>query len=654
MLVITCPQCGQQNENTLSFCRYCGTRLTAGGWNGPPTSEDDNAPAWLRALREQQHGDVFNLPAPPTPSTPQSYGDPNQGWNAPPSPGNGWQQAPNAPYSGQDQSGRGTPPPQPGQGWGPQPGYAPNGQGWGPQPGYAPQSPASLFSEQNLPDWLQQGQAQMADGRASGTPSGGYGGGYAGDQTWNPSYDQGATPFGGDGNGDHSVRAREFVDEDALPLWLRAQIEQGPAPSPAPAFGGQPMEENPGMAPLWQAPPTGTVAPAGPAPFQQGQGNGQMGAGELVDESALPEWLRSAPVPSAPQAPPQAQWPGMGAYDGAQAASGQPPMSDWGTPPAWGQPQPTPGGWGPPAQGDPGQWGAANGPGAYGSNGAEVAPGEPQFSASDLVDPNVLAWLQNHGPQPPAWGQPQPAPGAWNQQPPAGNGYAGAYNPGYGTDNPTPWSGYDAGMGYTPQPENYGQQMYGYPPQQGYDPAYGQQGGYPPQQYPPQGYPPQQGYDPAYGQQGGYPAQQPGYPPQQGYDQGYGQQGGYPQQYPPQQGYPQQGYDQGYGQQGGYPQQYPPQQGYPQPGYDQGYGQQGGYPPQQGYDPAYGQQGGYPSQQPGYPPQQGYDPAYGQPGYGQQGYDQLANGDPRQETDRDGRVRRWYGRGNPPENSNGR
>ncbi|HKD76589.1 MAG TPA: hypothetical protein VKB76_13885, partial [Ktedonobacterales bacterium] len=71
--MIICPQCGQRNDGALSFCRDCGTRLTAsapgygannGGapWGGPAAGEDDNAPGWLRTLRDQQRGEMFGVP----------------------------------------------------------------------------------------------------------------------------------------------------------------------------------------------------------------------------------------------------------------------------------------------------------------------------------------------------------------------------------------------------------------------------------------------------------------------------------------------------------------------------------------------------------------------------------------------------------------
>ncbi len=713
----TCPNCGRPNEAAQSFCRYCGTRLTStAGWNGSPTGEDDNAPAWLRALRDQRQGEIFGAPP--------AYG----GATTPPDAGNWQPPAPNGQYSGNGAA-------DPQIGWGQAP---PQGA-----PGF---SRATIFNEQNFPDWLQNGQAQMDDSRQpQPPPAGDYGANPAGQQ-WNGGYDAGAAwgqgaPFGGDGGGDHSVRAREFIEDDALPQWLRAQPDTNAPATPAfgMANGGNSMANGGnGMAPAgWSNTPShpqsrpelGGMAPAGGQAFA---------AVELVDEAALPEWLRSSPQSAAPPSPPQ--WNGAGGFS-ATPSTPPAPGTGWGNPPAWEQPAAAP-----PA------WGAA-------ANAGGTPPGgEQQFSASDLIDPNLLAWLTNQGPQPPAYGQPPVAPPSpWVAQPgshdPNGynpNAYSGGGN-GYGPPSgDNPWPGYDgAGWGFTPQPQDYGQQMYGQPAGWGQDQygqpgygqdAYGQQPGYGQAQYgQPAGwgqdqYGQQAGYGQAqagygqdpysqqagygqqagwgqdqYGQQAGYGQGQYGQPP--GYDQGYGQpaqqdwsqqqygqqpgygqdqyaqQPGYGQeQYGQQPGWDQQGYGQGqqpgygqgqpsygqdpYGQQAGQGQQagwgqdqYSQQPGYgqqagwgQQPGYGQGYGP-AGQPP--GYDQGYGQPG-YDQGQSGYPPNgngqpgydQGYGPAGGQ-GYYEQGgagYDQLANGDPRQETDRDGRVRRWYGRGTPPEN----
>src|SRR5579884_3205158 len=104
--MIMCPQCGQRNEDTISFCRFCGTRLTAsapggygannGGstWGGPATAEDD-APGWLRTLRDQQRGEMFGVPAQQQPGymppqmAPAQPADPyaqQNGWGAPAAP----------------------------------------------------------------------------------------------------------------------------------------------------------------------------------------------------------------------------------------------------------------------------------------------------------------------------------------------------------------------------------------------------------------------------------------------------------------------------------------------------------------------------------------------------------------------------------------
>jgi hypothetical protein len=686
-LMNSCPNCGQPNEATQAFCRYCGTHLApSGGWNGSPTSEDDNAPAWLRALRDQRQGEIFGAPPTYAGATPTPAAGADN-WQPP---------ATNGQYAG---NGAGAPPGE----W-----RQPPAAG---QPGYAR---ATIFNEQNFPDWLQNGQAQMDNGYQPPPAPGDYGANPAGQQ-WNGGYDAGggwgqAAPFGGDGAGDHSVRAREFVEEDALPLWLRTQPDNTP---PAPAFGAPNGAS--GTAPGgWSNSPShpqsrpdlAAAPPAGQA----------FAAVDLVDEAALPEWLRSSPASNPastppfstpanpPSAAPQAPW--NGGMFSAQPAQPAQPAAGWGAAPAWSNPNGAPPAWGAAPNGpgqnidqvETGRW-PANGNGAPGGT---PPAGEPQFSASDLIDPNLLAWLTQQGPQPPAYGQPPVAPPSPWVSPQGGadpNAYGGN---GYGAPaGENPWPGYDgAGWGYTPQPQDYGRQMYGQQPgygqqqysqQPGYDQGqYGQQAGWGQGQYSQQpGYDQgQYGQQAGYGQQVGYGqeqyAQQPGYSQDQysqqpGYDQGYGQpaQQDWSQQYGQQPGYGQDPYSQqpgwnqpGYGQdpysqQAGYGQDpyaqqagYGPEQYSQQPGYDQGqYGQQPGYG-QDGYGQGYGQQGsGY--GQAGYAPngQGGYDQGYGQAGYGGQGYydqggagyDQLANGDPRLETDRDGRVRRWYGRGAPPE-----
>jgi collagen type IV alpha len=671
--VITCQNCKQPNNESEPFCRHCGTRLSPPGqqaagaaWGGMTTGEDENVPAWVRMLREQH---------PPEYAQAQPGASPQQPvWTPPVQPGQdaGWgtslQQAA-APSWGTPQQLNPSVP------WQPDPVPSSNGNGNQP-PAF---SRSTVFEE---PDWLRQAQAQASAGDFSQMNSAGAPPSYAASMpsAWNApsSYDPSwgaATPFGGQPSaGAQEFRAHELVEDSSLPTWLRAQPDT-PAQPTGDAFGPPPAQQwnptpiNPdqawgggAVAPAWGAmPQQPMVAPQQPSQAQPGFG--QMPAVNLIDESALPEWLRGMQNGSGSSPAPQMDW-GAPQQQGFAAAQ----------PPAFGAPQP---GYDAPAFGSPQQpqmgWGGNSmvpeqdasqlETNRWSSNAVagHIPPDSGQFNVSDLIDPSIMQNLQQmggqYGQQPPAgqvgWGSgqadgfsPQVSPSYG--QPPAANGWgapaqAGGMNnlyddpnlptflrnPGSTPDGYYPESGYGMPQqgGYSQYPqqgyaqqggfEQYAQQSY--PQQGGYD-QYGQQG-YPQQggydQYGQQGYPPQQGGYDQYGQQG-YPPQQggydqygqQGYPPQQGgYDQ-YGQQG-----YPPQQG----GYDQ-YGQQG-----YPPQQG----GYDQ-YGQQG-YPPQQGGYDQYGQQG-YPPQQggydqygqQGYPPQQGSYDQYGQQGYPQQGgYDQY-------------------------------
>ena len=292
-----------------------------------------------------------------------------------------------------------------------------------------------------------------------------------------------------------------------------------------------------------------------------------------------------------------------------------------GRPPA-AAPQPAPGVWDSRqptgqqdlSQIDTGRWPASATPGS--GNQAQAPGQQPQFSMSDLIDPGVLDHLQNiTPPQQPSWGQP-PAANGWGMPPAPPDQYGGVPAP----QNLPDWFPQDGAAGFNPgQPIG--------PPGQGFgaQPGFGQQPGYDQSQ----GYPPQQGYAPP----------QPGYGAPPSYDQpGYGQQPNYP---PPQRGNGRQpGYD---------------QQGYGPPPSRQGYGPPAqGNAPQGGYDqPGYGPPAGYDQQQQGYQQDQGYDtPPRG--GYGQQpNYDQGGDpfgeydDDPRQTPPRDGRARRWFGRGKP-------
>lgn len=706
----TCPQCGQMNEATVSFCRYCGTRLTAGGprppmnneapgWGqNPPTTEDDNAPMWLRNIRDQQHGgDMYGM----------SGGAPQQPAAAPQQPMMNWPSA--GPAAGYNDPAWGQPPAMsaPNQGysdpaWG-QPAGAmpPTPNGWGVQEPAQPYSRASMFNEQMFPDWLQQGQAQMvSDMRQPAALPSSYTPAPGGSPMWNPpptdglllqSWGNDPSPFGGQPQGGQGMSAREFVEEDALPSWLRQHPEAQPSAgynmNAAPAWG-QPAPES--AMPSWNNAPVaqmdqgwGQPPQSNPFPAAQSGGMSQFSASELVEDTALPDWLRSIQVPGQrqPAAVAQPDWGGMGQYGQPQPMQSPTPM--WGTPPSG---DPGAGMWDSRQnQGqqdisslETGRW-QANLPGN--APGMGMGMGEQQFAASDLIDPNAIRWMQpGAAPQQPSWAQPSAT--NWDNGP-----MMGAPNNG---DQ----------YGGIPEPTNlpdFMREAAGYgPPQNGYDQGYGQpQMGY---GQPQTGYgQPQGGFDPGFGgmQQPGYGQPQGNYgQPQQGFDPGYGQpQMGYgqPQQrFDPTYGQPQMGYDQYQGQgQGGYGQPAPfdptygqPQggfgapNGYGQPGFDAGYGQpqpnygqgqmgsgqqygfdpnfggqpQGGYgQPQQGFDPNYGAQpqNGYGQPQGNYgPPNNGYGPMNPPAGPGQgDPFEDYTEGDPRAQPPRQGRDRRWFGRG---------
>ena len=519
--MITCAQCGQKNEDTLSFCRYCGNRLTppqqqqpgygansGAAWAGPPTTEDDNAPVWLRALRDQQRGEMYGVPqqqpnyasqqqpnyaspqqpnyapqqssyAPPPqamppqqpgnwamPAAPSAYGE-APAWDMPSAspwtpPGAG-----NAPGNGYD---AGSP-------WAPAGNAAGGSAVWQPSPapqttpaanwGAGPTAPdqgatfsrSTVFNDNSLPDWLRQGQAQMAAElqQAPGYPaqpapgfeSGTGFGAPTGTNSWGAApqmsaYDANAwgqpptaSPFGASVGGPQEMRARELVEDDALPPWLRVQPDI-PATPPAaeygasmgtnsawPAFGAPAQPEpwmtqaapNQGMpaSPTWGAMPP-PVAAMQPDPFQTGNAaQNALSAADLVDEASLPDWLRTIREPAAPQQP-QMDWgmtPQQGTGYGAPAGTN----SAW---PAYGAPasQPAPGVWDSRqptgqqdlSQIDTGRWPSSGTPGA--GNPAQAASPQGQFSMSDLIDPGVLDHLQNITPPPQqpqqSWGQ---APG---------------------------------------------------------------------------------------------------------------------------------------------------------------------------------------------------------------------------------------------------
>jgi collagen type III alpha len=349
--VISCPRCGLQNRPDAAVCPRCGTQLSQVPAYGAPFGAgvaDGSMPTWLRPIAQPGGPPV----GPQTPGAPPGYGQP-PGLT----PGSlvnedalpAWLRAGDAGASpGAGQGGWGAAPP-PGYG---QYGQMPGPGGMWPQGGAA--GAPNPFDESALPDWLRQGPngdgatttAQPPYGSTG--PYNGYQGGYSAPGTTSNAFPPlgypGASTGGsmggmGAGNmnagslvdgralpawlnqpqggpragglsGGQGLDASSLIDETSLPQWLRAAGPggaahaggwPGAAPEPMPAWLGQPG----GMAPT----PGQYAAPSGmPGGMQGGIPGGMPGAtpggwpgaapaaapaGPLVDESALPDWLRA-------------------------------------------------------------------------------------------------------------------------------------------------------------------------------------------------------------------------------------------------------------------------------------------------------------------------------------------------------------------------
>ena len=190
------------------------------------------------------------------------------------------------------------------------------------------------------------------------------------------------------------MAAQSLIDESALPQWLRAEpnAPSAPAPSyyapgaPAPTVSGRfAASANAEPLPAWlnqvyadanvariEQPPAPVGWNAQPAPPSQvpaagmsaARSGGGLSAGGFVDESALPEWLRSQGAmesPAAPPAPPLA---------GRVAPQYVPPAGGWAASTMLGA---------------SGQFNMEQ-PAAQGPSG--------HFAASDLIDPSALpSWV---------------------------------------------------------------------------------------------------------------------------------------------------------------------------------------------------------------------------------------------------------------------
>lgn len=243
--------------------------------------------------------------------------------------------------------------PQPGYGPPPQPGYAPAPQPGYPQPGYAQPSYPQPSYPAPQPSYPQPGYAQPP------APMN-YGG--------NPAYQQPPSP---------------------QPLAPQPNINAFPSIDQAgTGYRGQQPQ------PQWGAGRQGgVVAPRAPVPSG-------MQARSLVDDRALPKWLRDQPESAG--ASNMAEWIGASAaqeqmppflseaYAQAPSAQAQPPYA---AAPSFGDAQPFGG------RNDQADWQRAQANGSQAMQ--EPAPPGVGFAASDLIDPNSLPdWVTQRAPAP--------------------------------------------------------------------------------------------------------------------------------------------------------------------------------------------------------------------------------------------------------------
>jgi hypothetical protein len=316
------------------------------------------------------------------------------------------------------------------------PGFAP---GYGAPQGGTP-SAAGAFNESSLPDWLREATAGQppfqppfapaaspfvsglapspTPGPATpypqqyGTPAAlsGYhaGGQPGGSLAANALFDAGALPtwLGGTGNSGQpaqpatplsgeGLQVSSLVDERALPIWLRQEPEAPPAQTPQPGSVSRwlsaPVTEETmppvlnqvygaaqiARTPTPPAPPGywGAAAPPAAPPLP-----GAVPSAQLVDDSALPQWLRA-----------QADSPAASPPVGPSAAPGYQPPAAYGV-------------------GSSGAgataWGGYSPHSAMEPQAQVPAPSSApagSFAASDLIEPSAMpAWVQQGGapPQP--------------------------------------------------------------------------------------------------------------------------------------------------------------------------------------------------------------------------------------------------------------
>jgi zinc-ribbon domain len=354
--VVRCPYCGEAVRPDAQVCPRCQNPLGAqqgygnqqgyqAGYQQGYQPAEVNLPDWVRQMQNPAAAAPFGAPdgyGPPAgpgsmaggslinedalPSwlrggngaapvgSPSAFGQSNAGWAVPPMPGagQGYGQPPMGGYAPQGYQ----------QGGYPQGGYPQGGYPQAPQQPWPQQGPANPFDEAALPAWL----TQAAGESYAQPPTGAYGtgtygtGAYSTNQYPTGAYDgqqglggpqaryadqgmpgwmnpaQGGAPGSGSTNARDGMPASSLVDEQSLPSWLRGANAAGQA-------GGRPGEE---PLPSWLTQMTGTgqtyAPPAPPAGAQAGwqpapaprMGVASVPANQMVDDAALPDWLRAA------------------------------------------------------------------------------------------------------------------------------------------------------------------------------------------------------------------------------------------------------------------------------------------------------------------------------------------------------------------------
>ena len=347
--MVRCPYCGEAVRPDAQVCPRCQNPLGAQqgyGYQQGYQPAEENLPNWVRQMQNPPISSSFGAPdsyGPPAgpgsmaggslinedalPSwlrggnggapvgAPSAFGQSNAGWAVPPAPGAG---------QGYGQPPMGAYPPQQWPQQGPAnpfdeaalPAWLTQAAGESyAQPGAGAYGPATYgtnaYSTNQYPTGAYDGQqgfgtgAYAPGGPQSGYPSAAYPG--MGGQGGAPGYDNQGLPSwmnpataGAPANGAGAVRdgmpASSLIDEQSLPSWLRGgngagQAGARPGEEPLPSW----LTQMTGGAPAY-APPG---APAGPQSGWQPAPAPRMGvasvpANQMVDDAALPDWLRAA------------------------------------------------------------------------------------------------------------------------------------------------------------------------------------------------------------------------------------------------------------------------------------------------------------------------------------------------------------------------